>query len=237
MTFRKNEAHLFFYGKDVLFSQVRLLTGAAATAADPGATSDSPAPKDPGYATSNSPTTNNSAIASSSSGKTDPFANAGATSTGNSIGNAATTQDTWPTGFISLTSGATAGDFRCATGTFNVTPAGLKPYDKYASFKQRQKIFLSKDFIFEASVDVPEKLDRGQCIIGLGDATNKGSIRLMIRGDNRVQAFLSLGDEWGKHFGDLHELPARSSCDWNATTKRDHRISQAQKLTASSVPH
>jgi hypothetical protein len=90
-----------------------------------------------------------------------------------------------------------------STGTYSVSDAGLKPFDSKSLVITREKDFLSKDFLFEANVDVPLKED--WIIMGLGDGTEKGSLRLVIRRDAGWgwRAFLTKGDEWGKRIGDI----------------------------------
>jgi hypothetical protein len=95
-----------------------------------------------------------------------------------------------------------------STGTYSVTSQGLIPYDK-TQIMTTDADFLSKDFVFEATVDVPRKQD--WIVVGLGDGTEKGSVRFVVRPDENwgTRAFLTLGDEWGKHLSDVRDAGTR----------------------------
>lgn len=175
----EKRAHLFFYGKDVLFSQVRLLTGPAADAGQNASAASTNAGTTAGDATASA---NNGASAAPSAAAADAA-----------------------NGFYPLTSPQLPPAFS-ATGTYNATPDGLKPFEKCV-IQTKAEDFLSKDFIFEATVDVPQKMDKEQLVIGIGDSTDKGSLRMTIRVDGGwgKRAFICLGDEWGKNFGDIRE--------------------------------
>ncbi len=96
-----------------------------------------------------------------------------------------------------------------ATGTYSVSSEGLEPFDDRCLILTKEEDFLSKEFVFEARVDVPRKQDG--IILGLGDGTDHGSLRLVIRpaGGSSARAFLALGDRWGKPIGDIREAGPR----------------------------
>ena len=92
-----------------------------------------------------------------------------------------------------------------ATGTYGVRGGGLVPFNDKTFIQTKEGGFLSKDFVFETSVNIPVKPHAVE--VGIGDGTVKGSLRLVVRTDGNwgLRAFLCQpGDEWGKKIADLH---------------------------------
>ena len=77
--------------------------------------------------------------------------------------------------------------------------------------------------MFDAWLDVPRKED--WLVMGLGDGTEKGSIRLIIRPDGGwgTRAFLTTGDQWGIVIGLSLIGPSYVFVDKLITTARARR--------------
>ncbi|MDB5294338.1 MAG: hypothetical protein JWO31_321, partial [Phycisphaerales bacterium] len=95
--------------------------------------------------------------------------------------------------------------FLAADGTYATEKDGIRPA-RGCVVGTKAADFLSKDFVFDVTLVVPKAEGRDEsAVIGLGDGTEKGSLRVLVRQDGGwgKRAFLALGDEWGKHFGDV----------------------------------
>ena len=93
--------------------------------------------------------------------------------------------------------------YLAATGAFAIEKDGIRP-GKGVIVGTKAADFLGKDFVFDVAVRMPK--DEEWVIVGLGDGTEKGSMRVVIRNDSGWgrRAFLTHGDQWGQHIGDIH---------------------------------
>ncbi len=89
-----------------------------------------------------------------------------------------------------------------ATGAFSAEKGGIRPA-RGAVVATRSADFLSKDFVFDVYVQVPKEDEA--VTVGIGDTTEKGSLRVVIRDEGGWgrRAVLTHRD-WGVNMGDIH---------------------------------
>ncbi len=124
-------------------------------------------------------------------------------STGNSSGNAASEAVPQNRGVIKLTRSLPL--YLTASGPFSADKDGIR-LAQDANIQTRAGDFLDKDFIFDVYLTVPKEYDK-DVSVGIGDTTDKNSIRILIHQDGGWgrRAFLTLCTQWGENFGDIHE--------------------------------
>jgi hypothetical protein len=90
-----------------------------------------------------------------------------------------------------------------ASAPFAVEKEGIRPTNKCV-ISTHAADYLSKDFVFDVTVAVPN--DNEEITVGIGDQSHKGSLRVAIYNDGgwgRL-AHLAIGEQWGKKMGKVH---------------------------------